>query len=208
MWHSCPSLSPSEYSILNHGHNSTAGTSVRPATSHPQHLPQHSSSSLHHHHHHHHLHHLHHNAGGHQALPPGNTDEYVDILQVQQLLLDSSTAPASVSSTCAPQPAALLPSRPRPRVNVQKAIEYQGKNAHTSSFHIHFYTLDRSGGCQQHYRNITTYAGALSSHMEKYRIICTSCDTRELNHDTFGHRKVHNEDSALPAVQHCARARR
>lgn len=46
-------------------------------------------------------------------------DEYVDILQVQQLLLDSSTA-TGVSSTC-------TTTRPRPRLNVQKATEYSSQ---------------------------------------------------------------------------------
>uniref|UniRef100_T1GJR1 Uncharacterized protein n=1 Tax=Megaselia scalaris TaxID=36166 RepID=T1GJR1_MEGSC len=41
--------------------------------------------------------------------PNNNDDEYVDIFQVQQLLLDSSSSSHSI---------------PKPKVNLQKAIEY------------------------------------------------------------------------------------
>lgn len=58
---------------------------------------------------------------------PNNTtglDEYVDILQVQQLLLDSSPSTSCIPSTSS--------SRVRPKVNLQKASEYstqtQGNN--------------------------------------------------------------------------------
>lgn len=80
-----------------------------------------SRSGLHHLQHHHHSHHHHHHLQGvpHSPAVGLNTDEYVDILQVQQLLLDSSqsTSAGGVTSTS-------LPSRPRPRLNVQKAVEY------------------------------------------------------------------------------------
>lgn len=46
-------------------------------------------------------------------------DEYVDILQVQQLLLDSSVTPLTNSAS-----AATSTARHRPRVNIQKASEY------------------------------------------------------------------------------------
>lgn len=45
-------------------------------------------------------------------------DEYVDIFQVQQLLLDSSTSTASAASVSSHN------SMPKPKVNLQKAIEY------------------------------------------------------------------------------------
>lgn len=47
-------------------------------------------------------------------------DEYVDILQVQQLLLDSSpsTSTTTTGSTV----------RPRPKVNLQKAAEYSAQS--------------------------------------------------------------------------------
>ncbi|CRK99205.1 CLUMA_CG012492, isoform A [Clunio marinus] len=64
-------------------------------------------------------------------------EEYVDILQVQQLLLENSTASASTSSTintvsytASPSSSATTPStvtkniQSRPRVNLQKAAEY------------------------------------------------------------------------------------
>lgn len=46
-------------------------------------------------------------------------DEYVDILQVQQLLLDSSPSTSTSATTST--------SRPRPRLNVQKAAEYSSQ---------------------------------------------------------------------------------
>lgn len=61
-------------------------------------------------------------------------EEYVDILQVQQLLLENSTASSSSSSTVNTasytSPASITtPSssknlQPRPRVNLQKAAEF------------------------------------------------------------------------------------
>lgn len=60
-------------------------------------------------------------------------DEYVDILQVQQLLLDSSAPPpssSSVSSTAASTSSTYLSGsnntalKCRPRVNIQKASDY------------------------------------------------------------------------------------
>lgn len=66
-------------------------------------------------------------------LNPANTtglDEYVDILQVQQLLLDSSAPLPSSSSTTASTSSAYLPGannaalKCRPRVNIQKASDY------------------------------------------------------------------------------------
>lgn len=59
-------------------------------------------------------------------------DEYVDILQVQQLLLDSSTPSSTTVPSGQQQPPAPPPPPPvRPRINVQKAAEYslqpQGK---------------------------------------------------------------------------------
>jgi GTP cyclohydrolase FolE2 len=71
-----------------------------------------------------------------------NLEEYVDILQVQQLLLENSTASTSSSSTVntvsystppatsATTPSTSKNSQSRPRVNLQKASEYsqvQGK---------------------------------------------------------------------------------
>ena len=47
-------------------------------------------------------------------------DEYVDILQVQQLLLDTSPCTTSTATTST--------ARPRPRVNVQKAAEYSNQS--------------------------------------------------------------------------------
>lgn len=80
-----------------------------------------SRTGLHHLQHHHHSHHHHHHLQGvpHSTAVGLNTDEYVDILQVQQLLLDSSqsTATGGVTSTS-------MPNRPRPRLNVQKAVEF------------------------------------------------------------------------------------
>ncbi len=59
-------------------------------------------------------------------MPPRTTansssglDEYVDILQVQQLLLDSSPSTSTSATTST--------SRPRPRLNVQKAAEYSSQ---------------------------------------------------------------------------------
>lgn len=45
-----------------------------------------------------------------------NSDEYVDIFQVQQLLLDTSTASSSSLAD--------NNSMPKPKVNLQKALEY------------------------------------------------------------------------------------
>lgn len=62
----------------------------------------------------------------HRIAPPRTTansstglDEYVDILQVQQLLLDSSPSTSTSATTST--------SRPRPRLNVQKAAEYSSQ---------------------------------------------------------------------------------
>lgn len=61
-----------------------------------------------------------------RTVPPRTTassssglDEYVDILQVQQLLLDSSPSTSTSATTST--------SRPRPRLNVQKAAEYSSQ---------------------------------------------------------------------------------
>ncbi|XP_037922837.1 alpha-protein kinase 1 isoform X2 [Hermetia illucens] len=58
------------------------------------------------------------NRPGTSSTPSGGLDEYVDILQVQQLLLESSSNTATtVASTS-------TVAKPRPRVNLQKAAEY------------------------------------------------------------------------------------
>lgn len=68
-------------------------------------------------------------------------EEYVDILQVQQLLLDStsstlatSTAASSATTTNSSNTAAnaLNTARHRPRVNIQKATEYSSSMANAS----------------------------------------------------------------------------
>lgn len=63
-------------------------------------------------------------------------DEYVDILQVQQLLLDSSAAAAASSGNPSQeqqqpqQEQSLQPlAKPRPRINLQKASEYAAQLA-------------------------------------------------------------------------------
>jgi la-related protein 1 len=68
-----------------------------------------------------------------------NLDEYVDILQVQQLLLENSSNPGAATSqansTLSP-PSTSTPSttansssiKSRPKVNVQKAAEYSACN--------------------------------------------------------------------------------
>lgn len=64
------------------------------------------------------------------SLSSTGLDEYVDILQVQQLLLDSSSS----SSQQAPSTStgSVSSNRQRPKINLQKASEYscqvQGKN--------------------------------------------------------------------------------
>lgn len=69
------------------------------------------------------------------TIPPVELDEYVDILQVQQLLLDSSSSSNSQVTTAPPSQNSVGGSthiaKPRPRLNMQKASEYaaqmQGK---------------------------------------------------------------------------------
>ncbi|XP_055852921.1 dendritic arbor reduction protein 1 isoform X2 [Episyrphus balteatus] len=66
---------------------------------------------------------------GRSVLPHSSTgsglDEYVDILQVQQLLLDSSSATSSgATSTTISSSQSLPKPLPRPRINLQKASEY------------------------------------------------------------------------------------
>lgn len=62
---------------------------------------------------------------------PSGLEEYVDILQVQQLLLDSTpstlaTSTATTSNSCISNSAVNSSGafRHRPRVNIQKAAEY------------------------------------------------------------------------------------
>lgn len=64
-------------------------------------------------------------------------EEYVDILQVQQLLLDSTsttTAPTNSSNTAANASNA---ARHRPRVNIQRATEYSSSMANVSCASTH-----------------------------------------------------------------------
>lgn len=64
-------------------------------------------------------------------------EEYVDILQVQQLLLDSTSttiAPTNPSNTAAN---ALNAARHRPRVNIQRAAEYSSSMANVSCASTH-----------------------------------------------------------------------
>lgn len=65
------------------------------------------------------------NRPGTSSTPSGGLDEYVDILQVQQLLLESSSNTATTIASTS------TVAKPRPRVNLQKAAEYaaqvQGK---------------------------------------------------------------------------------
>lgn len=51
-------------------------------------------------------------------------DEYVDILQVQQLLLDSSATPSTSGATSSSAASAAATAKHRPRVNIQKATDY------------------------------------------------------------------------------------
>lgn len=70
---------------------------------------------------------------------PTGLEEYVDILQVQQLLLDSTPSSListpTTSSSCVSNAAANLATgaqRHRPRVNIQKAAEYSTTMANTA----------------------------------------------------------------------------
>lgn len=72
------------------------------------------------------------------TVNPSGLEEYVDILQVQQLLLDSTPstmAPASAATTnsCASNATTISngAQRHRPRVNIQKATEYSTTMANT-----------------------------------------------------------------------------
>lgn len=55
-----------------------------------------------------------------------NQDEYVDILQVQQLLLEGTPNNCAVSGSGTPVPATTCsaPIASRPRLNVQRALDY------------------------------------------------------------------------------------
>lgn len=54
-------------------------------------------------------------------------EEYVDILSVQQLLLDTPTSSAGGLGHSGGSSAGV--SKPRPRLNVQKAVEYSGNHS-------------------------------------------------------------------------------
>lgn len=55
---------------------------------------------------------------------PAGLEEYVDILQVQQLLLDSTSSPTNPSTSSSSAANVSCTARHRPRVNIQKATEY------------------------------------------------------------------------------------
>ncbi|XP_032596563.1 general transcriptional corepressor CYC8-like [Drosophila grimshawi] len=112
-----PGVAPT-FSYYN-SNNNIAAAAAQPATSYLQHLPQ---------------------ATGKEEL-----DEYVDILQVQQLLLDSSAAAAAAANQNVANPSQEQQqlqqhqqqqqqqqqqlSKPRPRINLQKASEYAAQLA-------------------------------------------------------------------------------